>query len=235
MKRSIIALILMMTLATLVAQTTTPRSWYFLLQDAAGNHLPEDFEGLALTATLNGVSRDAKTPGFGFSYSNGYMMARTQLGNFGEEWEIGDILNVVVTREGEPGSGALISLPIPEGSGPIWWGVPEYEGKTFPGKPIRLYPFELTLRCDDAQKQLVYQDGEESTLLLNKGIRPNDPRSLVGKYSLDNAPKGWRWEPLEVKLEDFVLRGEKAENGGEGMYYGLELEFRLVMEEEGSR
>ena len=40
MKRSIIALILMMTLATLVAQTTTPRSWYFLLQDAAGNHLP---------------------------------------------------------------------------------------------------------------------------------------------------------------------------------------------------
>jgi len=223
---------LLALLATLTAQTTTPRSWYFLLQDANGNHLPENHEGLKMTATLHGVNRDAQTPGFGFSYSNGYMMARTQLGNFGEEWEIGDILTVVITREGEPGSGALIKLPIPEGSGPIWWGVPEYEGKSFPGEPIRLHPFELTLRCDNPQKHQIYKDGEKTVLPLNQGIRPNDLQSLPGKYSLGPAPKGMRWEPTEVELSlnDFTLQKRLDDDGTEYECYALELEFRLLEE-----
>ena len=230
MKKTFFALMLLALLATLAAQTTTPRSWYFLLQDANGNHLPENYEGLKMTATLHGVNRDAQTPGFGFTYSNGYMMARTQLGNFGEEWEIGDILNVVITREDEPDVGALINLPIPEGSGPIWWGVPEYEGKIFPGEPIRLLPFDLLVRCDSSQKPIVYIDGEESDFPVNLENTISFLRELPKKLGLGPAPKGMRWEPaeIEVSLNDFTLQKRLDDDGSEHECYALELEFRLV-------
>jgi|ADurb_Cas_01_Slu_FD_contig_101_244323_length_1006_multi_2_in_0_out_0_1 hypothetical protein len=230
---------IMATLALIVlpvimnAEPPNPRAWYFLLHDAKGNALPDEVGRFQSRSVLNGASRTHETTGFGFVYGNGNLYARFQLGNFGVEWLPGDTLDVLISMKGDPATGARIIMPIPEGYSAIWWGQPVTLGKEYPGEPVRLYPFHLSVSVENNNGVKVFRNSLDSGFLTGQNIVAEDLSSLEGVYSLDSPPQGWHWEPARqlVSLEDFKVQSKESEDGTTEHFYSHDIQFRLVRNE----
>lgn len=226
----IASLALLLLPVCLNAVPPNPRAWYFLLLDAKGNALPDEVERFQSRSVLNGVTRTHKTTGFGFVYGNGNIYAKIELGNFGVEWLPGDTLDVLICRQGDPATGTRIILPIPDGYSAIWWGQPVTLGKEYPGEPVRLYPFHLSVSVDNKSGVKVFRDSLDTGFMTGQEIVAADLSFLEGFYSLDSPHQGWHWEPARqhVSLEDFTLRSKELEDGTTEHFYGLDIHFRLV-------
>ncbi len=238
MKKTIFILLLLTVLAALTAQTTIPpnaimpRAMVVRVVNADGEALGDEMDGLIEEVTFFDVTRDQDFIGFGFSRVRGDTYARINMGNFRKQWEEGDIVSLFVADTGTPAVMGRLEIPIPEGTGAVFWGRLPYEGHNFPGEPIRLLPCMLSIKSQDGKAYAILKDGKDSGYISGKAILPTNVKELPGKYSLGPAPKGMRWEPAEVELSlnDFTLQKRLDDDGSEHECYALELEFRLVEE-----
>lgn len=161
MKKTLIALFVLLMAVGLFAQGNSPRVLYVRLVDSVGAPLTNTItgggtagqtttDGITFVATLLNGSAEPKTNlslDFGYYFAGGNLYAKVQLGNFSEQWAMGNVLTVDVTRASDGATGLADNIVIPDnGTGTIWWGRPG----AYPGAPISLvaevldFPLDIT-------------------------------------------------------------------------------------------
>ena len=237
MKKNHWPLFIMMLTAcfSLSAQSTKPRVLYVRVCEADGGSLSNDTSNLRFRASLFNVTRDETYYGFGYYHAGGNMYAKVQLANFETEWYPGDVVKLEVTRQDTIFSRGFLEIVIPEGKETIWWGRPDTAERSFPGEPLRLYPFILRVDAPDPGIPILV-NGIPTDMVSGTPALAKSKSDFTGVLSLSPPPiVGWRWEPARhfVSLRDFEF-SDSAYADADGVAqpgWARTLEFRLVPEE----
>lgn len=230
----LLTILILMVCLSLSAQSIKPRVLYVRVCEADGDSLSNDAGNLRFHASLFHVTRDHNYYGFGYYHAGGNMYAQVQLANFDAEWYPGDVIRFEVTRQDTVVSHGALEIEIPDGTETIWWGRPDTAKRTFPGEPVRLYPF--ILRVDSPEPGIpVFLNGKPTDMITGVPIHAKTKNDLSGVVSLAPPPAGYRWEPSKylLTLRDFVF-SESAYTDANGVAqpgWARTLEFRLVPEE----
>ena len=227
----LLTVLIMIACLSLWSQSNKPRVLYVLICEADGGSLLNDTSKLRFFASLFNVTRDSNYYDFGYYHAGGNLYAKIQLANFDTEWYPGDVVKLEFTRQDTLYTHGLIEIVVPEGTETIWWGRPDTAERSFPGGPVRLYPFILNVEAQDPGIPVLI-NGKATALVTGTPFTAKTKDDITGIFSLAPPPSGWRWEPSKYVLtpRDFEF-SESAYTDAEGVSrpgWARTLEFRLV-------
>jgi len=135
MKKIFIIIGIALLAFTLYAQTNMPRTLFVQVRNADNSAVPaSDHPFITYQATItsspNTLTESSLDGGCIFLGSQTYL--KIQLGNFTNQWQVGDIVTVHAHRSTDQATGSLNDIVIPAGNDPIYWG----RGGIHPGTPL---------------------------------------------------------------------------------------------------
>lgn len=137
MKKIIILLALTLITLAVFAQTNTPRTLYVQIRNADNSAvLATDHPFITYQATITSSPNTftETSPDGGFVFLGGQSYIKIQLGNFQNQWVVGDNVVLNAQRSSDDAVGMLNNIVIPTGTAAIYWG----RGGTHPGTPLIL-------------------------------------------------------------------------------------------------
>ena len=128
MKKSLFTLAILLCVMALFAQVNLPRTMYVRVVNADNSDLA-NFDGITFAATINSSPNTlTETSGDSefFALSHGTYI-KFQLGNFDNQWQLGNIVTLTVNRASDGFIGFADNIEVVDSS-PIWWGRVGYVG-----------------------------------------------------------------------------------------------------------
>lgn len=197
MKKIIILALLVLGISLMFAQTNTPRSLYVRVVNQDQSAITSG-TGLAFTATSTGSPNTLThlSTGCNFTTAGGQTYAKVELGNFINQWLMGDVVTVTVTRSADNAVGVQV-VTIPDATAnTIWWG--RLPSTTYPGSPIVLTPPAPTATYT------VNMTTNPAGYITPNVLGPTtDPTTIYGTYTPTPlpAPATGYWTPASLTID----------------------------------
>lgn len=203
MKKILILLALTLVTLAVFAQTNMPRSLYVQVRNADNTPvLQADHPFITYQATITSspdFTMTESSPDCGFVFLGGNTYLKISLGNYPNQWVVGDNVVLNAQRSSDSSTGMLDNIIIPEGITAIYWG----RGGTHPGTPLIFIPQQtdetLTITSEPTG-QPIWMDGAATGF-----STPHDfVNPAVGSvFTINNA--AYTWEPVNYTVvEGFV-------------------------------